>query len=1486
MSNDLVGYSRAGDAFHYRWAARRCLRLIYPNSLIKNICIEGSLENDKAGEYVIDVSEYSTTTGGQDKIDYYQLKHTTVQDNPFILSDFNVTLTGFAKRWQQHTEKNSSEIVSFNIITNRKIAAPFRKNLLAIVNKEKVSKTFRTTIEQYTGFKEDELVSFCRLINLEDGEGNYNLQKIELRYELAQLIAGTVDNQQVDSLVALVGEKVLPNSDGKINKEEVLKRFGITYDRDIYPAPAVWEESENVIEREQYQVINQKICSSLNSVIVHAAGGMGKSVFCRQLINTLPDGSFGIAYDCFGAGSYRNRSEARHRHKDALVQIANELAAKGLCEPLLVLNGTTEKDIMQKFLLRLQTSVKSLRKVSDTAYLFIVIDAADNAEMAAKESFDSCFAHELLRETMPDGCKLVFLCRTERIHLLDPKSNIVQVELEPFTEEETQENLRKWFTQAQHVEGIEFHRLTSGNPRVQANALEAKYHSARDLLSSLGPLGTSVDEQIEAQLNNAISKIEDLLPEEFRGDIKSICLGLASLPPHIPIEVLSRASGVTTYHIKSFVSDIGRSLWLSDTSIQFRDEPTETWFRRKYLAAPNDWINYINILEPIAHQSTYVAEVLPQLYLQAEQYDKLIELALSDSYLPVSNPMDARNVRVFRLQFAFKAALKSKCFKDAVKLAMRAGEAVAGNQRQLVLFKANIDLLVTLQSKEKVQEIAFKRELKGKWNGSENVYTASLLSGITDYKGEARSYLRAAIRWLEIYYNERAKDKLRKYEDELDDKDILELAFAIYSIFGVKKCVQFLKDFTSKEWKFGIVQNFTKRLIDSGSFEAVNDFLQNCKDDAYFTVAVTSELISIGSFPEKSIVEACLDLLCSSKKRIVKPVGIGNDNILPSIVSFAETCLYHELSSQKIFKILAYYIPIKATQSVSSTYSSTKRALFLKALAIRKILSGEEEVDIREIYPKEIPNDLKNHEYDNDFKEFKEVVHGLFPWYLLRAKILHEKNVKLLDVISQTEETSEKARVNSYRSHDILPQEIADICASIMIFYSYGTQEEISDFFQKFLQYNNAFNLQDKLSALRSAHRMPHLTCIRQHLESSSYELIKTYRNESTEEISNLYISLARAVLIASPDDASVYFNDAVNIASKFGDEIVQRWVAVASLAKRACEEKSVPDELAYRFIRCAELVGENVIRERHWDRSEAVSICTRMSPGIGISALSRWLDRDIGWFAYQFEAVLKELICSKVITSATGWSLTRFFSHLQDNEILSNCLENEQVHNIRQSIFDDSVNLLRAEGTSEEKWKVWKNVADKHSLNSESLNTVIEFYNQKEIDAIAESDNGKSSSSKIDFSDKKWSGIFEGIIIHTYEGFSALIQRFKSKTKEEDFGWQLGELLNEVINRIEENSLFSFIDVIFLSDVIDHYYTKEILNSIYQKWGHKVSIKNRWPDIIYRLGEKFSLNLANSFSFVYFSENLNLDKDGSITICMGSQISIILQNEQQHNII
>ena len=60
---ESVRFSRAGDVFHYRWAARRCLRMVYPKSSLRCVVIEGSgpKERELAGEYVIDVAEYSAS---------------------------------------------------------------------------------------------------------------------------------------------------------------------------------------------------------------------------------------------------------------------------------------------------------------------------------------------------------------------------------------------------------------------------------------------------------------------------------------------------------------------------------------------------------------------------------------------------------------------------------------------------------------------------------------------------------------------------------------------------------------------------------------------------------------------------------------------------------------------------------------------------------------------------------------------------------------------------------------------------------------------------------------------------------------------------------------------------------------------------------------------------------------------------------------------------------------------------------------------------------------------------------------------------------------------------------------------------------------------------------------------------------------------------------------------------------------------------------
>ncbi len=1464
MANDLVAYSRAGDVFHYRWAARRCLQLVYPNSTLKEIIIEGSAEQKKEGEYVIDVTEYSEVSTKARKIDYYQLKHSEVQlDEPFTLSDLKDTFEGFAKRFLQHKEKMSSGIdsVSFSIITNRNIADSFKKNISAIINEDqKVDVTFKTTIEKYTSLTSNDLALFCGVIKLEDGEGNYNVQKDELRIEIAQLQAGSVENAQIDSIVALVQDKVLPNSDGRITREDILKRFGITSERDLYPAPAVWEDLENIIERKQHSIIKDSIVNSTCPVIVHAAGGVGKSVFCRQFMSSLEEGSLAISYDCFGAGSYRNRSEPRHRHRDALVQIINELATKGLCDPLIVQDTTRDEDIMRKFLLRIDATVKSLRKTTPSADLIILVDAADNAEMAAKEFGHPCFAHELLREKIHVGCKLVLLCRTERIFLLQPSGIIPQFELVPFSENETLENLRKWFPLASEKDGLEFHRLTNRNPRVQANALDVKYDSIDKLLNHLGPYGTTVEKQIELQLNSAVSKLKDNLPLEFRNHINAICVGLASLPPHIPIDVLSTVANVSIVDVKSFVADIGRSLWLSDTSVQFRDEPTETWFRKAFLGTKIDFESYIRLLEPIANQFTYIAEALPQLYLQAQQYEKLIDIALSDNYLPENNPIDARNVRVYRLQFAFKAALKTNHYKDAIKLAMRAGEEVAGSQRQLALFQNNIDLLASLQSKEKVQEIAFKKLLAGGWGGSENVYTASLLSGIDEYQGEARGYLRAAINWLLIYFEEWKKNENRSHQIDVSDRDILELAYAHLNIFGVKECVYFLSRFTSKEWMFKVIKNLTRKLVDAGKFEDISEFLRNCKSEPYFTVAVTSELLTVGRFPESSEIEACLHLLCNSKRRIAKPKHHSfDDKIIPAIISFLETCLYRDLLPQKILRVIRHYVPVKPSRLVFDSHFSSERSIYLRAIALKVLLAGKTEIDIDEILPSDFVGKEKDYESQREIDKFKEVINGMFPWFFLRAKVLYIKNLRLLESVAEINEASKKARANRYYSNDTLPYEIVQTCASILIFYNQASKEEVLQFYDRFIRDDKAFRIEDRLNTLRASFRVSHLVHVTRRLEQFTHDLIKADKDNGPEEIANNYISLARAVMINSVKDASVYFEEAIMIVSKFGDELVQRWEAVVSLAKQSCNNKVVPDELAYRFIRCAELVGEYMSREKYWNRSEAMSVCTKMSPGIGISALSRWRDRDIGRFEYQFEATLHELVESKVITSSTGWALARFFSSHHLKEYLSICLEQESSIEIKQRILADAVHLLELEGSTETYWEKIKSIADIANINNERLNQIIDFYRQSKDPSEATSSHNIDNIEVADSPDKKWDDFFNDFVITTSEGFADLLLRFKSRVNKDDYGYGLRGLLKEILNRIKENSLLDFLDVLLTSDSINHYDVQETIKFLPEEWINRVSFKKKWPEIVFRFGQQYSHELTSEYAFDSFVKDLNI---------------------------
>ncbi|MCB0753859.1 MAG: hypothetical protein KDC52_20475, partial [Ignavibacteriae bacterium] len=207
--------------------------------------------------------------------------------------------------------------------------------------------------------------------------------------------------------------------------------------------------------------------------------------------------------------------------------------------------------------------------------------------------------------------------------LLHPRENIIKLYLDPFSEKETEKHLRHIYPNVSDNDVKEFHKLTSnGNPRVQANVLRFG-KSFKDVLIHLGPTGQTVQDQIENLLSTAINTIKKQRPTKYQKEVDTICTGLATLPPFIPIEVLAQTAKVDINTVKSFLNEMGRSFLIADNdAIQFRDEPTETWFREKFIAKKSDIVSYIEILKPFAKKSIYVAETLPFLLLQAGKYDE------------------------------------------------------------------------------------------------------------------------------------------------------------------------------------------------------------------------------------------------------------------------------------------------------------------------------------------------------------------------------------------------------------------------------------------------------------------------------------------------------------------------------------------------------------------------------------------------------------------------------------------------------------------------------------------------------------------------------------------------------------------------------------------------------------------------------------------------------------------------------------------------
>ena len=82
---------------------------------------------------------------------------------------------------------------------------------------------------------------------------------------------------------------------------------------------------------------------------------------------------------------------------------------------------------------------------------------------------------------------------------------------------------------------------------------------------------------------------------------------------------------------------------------------------------------------------------------------------------------------------------------------------------------------------------------------------------------------------------------------------------------------------------------------------------------------------------------------------------------------------------------------------------------------------------------------------------------------------------------------------------------------------------------------------------------------------------------------------------------------------------------------------------------------------------------------------------------------------------------------------------------------------------------------------------------------------------------------------------------------------------MKEILNRIKEGTLLDFIDILLQTDSIDHYDIVETLTFLPEEWVNGVSFKKNWPDIMFRIGQRYSHELTSEYAFDLVVKDLKI---------------------------
>lgn len=759
---DKVRASKAGHAFHEAWAARTALELLPPSTDLTAITLEGFDERDEQslGTGAVEIADLVRYHGATDvarahRVTVVQFKYSIASAATAVrAADLASTLTKFAVTDAElratHGDDHVLTVVRYEFATNRPIHENLGKAIAAVVaGTQEAGDVARQAGQISDALKEypHPFADLLRRLEMVGSKGSL----IEAERAISTTLAAWSEPGDPDAekrllkLRNLIRIKAGPGSeaDKRVDRVAVLAELEVEHEDRLYPTPDAFPEVEIVIQRDVLGDIATLAREAGLPLVVHAAGGMGKTVLMQGLADRLRADGPVVLFDGFGAGRWRDPADGRHLPERTLVHLANLMAGQGLCDILLPVADVT--GLLRAFRRRLAQSVETARRTRSDACVSLVLDAIDHAGLAARETATSSFAHLLMRSISVDpidGVRIVASCRTERLALATGDASHRPFTVPLFTDAEVRSLVEQRVADASADEIAALLTRSGRNPRCLDNLITTG--RPFDPVSFPDAPGEPQD-LLDALLRKRLTEARETA--RARGasdaDIDLLLTGIAILAPPVPIEELAAAHGLIAEQVESFAADLAPLLERTPHGLMFRDEPTETLIRSSYGASQAGRDRVIAALQERQLTSNYAARALPALLTSLRDADQLIRLAYDLRVPRGASQVSARDIRLSRITAAIALVGELKRRDDLLRLLLEASLVAAGHERSDRFLYEHPDLTAVAGDPEALRRLSATNV---GWPGGKHAALA-LANAFAGDRDEARRHARRSIDW-------------------------------------------------------------------------------------------------------------------------------------------------------------------------------------------------------------------------------------------------------------------------------------------------------------------------------------------------------------------------------------------------------------------------------------------------------------------------------------------------------------------------------------------------------------------------------------------------------------------------------------------------------------------------------------------------------------------------------------------------------------------